>query len=80
MKLKICENNAFKIDLNLKNALCKLLHKFVQCGSIFDIKYHFIAIDDFRVIFWQKLGNHYHVIRAIGEGEVAVFCAEIEQT
>ena len=73
MKLKICENNASKIDLNLKKALCKLLHMFFQCGSIFDMKYHFIEIDDFGVIFWQKLSNHYHVIWAIGEGEVTVF-------
>ena len=51
MKLKVCENNASKIDFNLKKALCKLLHTFVQCGSIFDIKYHFIEIDD----FWSDL-------------------------
>ena len=62
MKLKICENNTSKIDLNLKKASCKLLHTFVQRSNIFDMKYHFIEIDDFGVIFWQKLGNHYHVI------------------
>ena len=53
---------------------------FVQRSNIFGMKYHFIEIDDFGVIFWQKLAIHYHVIRAIGEGEVAVSCAELEQT
>ena len=44
------------------------------------MKYHFIEIDDYGVIFLQKLANHYHVISAIGAGEVAASCAEIEQT
>ena len=57
MKLRICENNAFKIDVNLKKALRKLLHRFVQRGNIFDMKHHFIEIDDFGVTSWQKLAN-----------------------
>ena len=62
MKLKICESNASKIDLNLKKALCKLLHMFVQRSNIFDMKHDLIEIDDFGVIFWQKLANYYHII------------------
>ena len=29
------------------------------------LKYNFIGINDFRVIFWQKLGNLYDIICAI---------------
>ena len=46
---------------------------FVQLIYIFDIKYRFIAIDDFGVIFWQKLVNSDHVISATGESEVVIF-------
>ena len=80
MKLKICVIKTSKVDSNLKEALCKLLHVFFQLSNIFDMKYHFIEIDDYGVIFSQKLANHYHVISAIRAGEVAASCAEIEQT
>ena len=60
-------------------------HVFVQLSYIFHIQCHFIEIDDFEVIFWQKLANSDDVICAICEGEVVVLVsstgiAEIEQT
>ena len=55
---------------------------FVQLSYVFHIQCHFIEIDDFEVIFSQKLANSDDVIC---EGEVVVSAssagvAEIEQT
>ena len=42
-----------------------ILQVLVHFSLKFDIKYNFIEIEDFGVIFWQKLANFNDVICAI---------------
>ena len=50
-------------------------HVFVQLCYIFHRQCRFIEIDDFEVIFWQKLANYDYVICAICECEVVVLAS-----
>ena len=54
----------------------KFMNVYVQLSYKFHVRCHFIEIDDFGVIFRQKLANYDHVICAIGEGEVLVSSAK----
>ena len=85
MELKISEMQNSKKDLYFNKLYVNFGRMFVQVSYIFHIKCHFIEIDDFEVIFWQKLANSDDVICAICEGEVVALAssagiAEIEQT
>ena len=55
MNLKICENQASKLNLNLKKSLHEISSVFVQFSYTW--KCHVIENNDFEVIFWQKPGR-----------------------
>ena len=66
MKLKISENQASKLNLNLKKVLARTFCSFwLTLATNLMLRHNFIEINDFRVTFWQKLANLYDIIDAI---------------
>ena len=75
MKLKISEIQAAKINLQLTKLYVNYGHIFVKLNYTFHIQCQFIEIDDFGVIFWQKLTNSDGVICTICEGHIVVLAS-----
>ena len=74
MKLKISENQASKLNLNLDGLAQTFCSFWFTLATNLMLKYDFIEINDFRVIFWQKVANLCDIICAIN-----LFSVKIDQ-